>query len=749
GEERVCLFNMSNPVKAISNLYYRSITASDPIVEFVFCKYFDSLEIEGIYINNPLNTTYNKFAREDTLLLSTIPQEDLVWSSYSLDDQSLVNFSHSVYIPMPEEGRHKIQVFGENSLSEYFESDIRYFSIKSMLIEIKSPLSEFYPEPDFGYIYNASYGFDYDINGSQPSGLDSSENVYVTNYVDNHIKVVEIDYQDEYITTANEFPRAYGTIEFWIRFGDIDQNIYLIEFRDSLTDDYLIFISASNNEWHYSPDYQTQLQIPNVANPQSNMWYHVRIDFRCNGAPTYLGLSEEYFMITIDGISSGALDFYYTGLNESGSFKIRTSQYNSEEEKLWVDAIGFSWDPNYTIGDNLGGIKRYAIPMIYESEVYFKNLNYSIDSNNTTPITVRDLALFSVNGTQTYELCGTDIFGDIYESNIVNLAIERVDFLTPSGTNVLVIDPFTGISFNFSNVITGGITSISLKTNESVPAFPSTIEINFYDYSIYILSTHFYEIATSAEIYDPFTITFPYPENRVQRNENNIRLYRYGGSWYDITQDKNLNRNEISGVISSFSYFVIIEILDDVRPHTEVYLNGSYAQQWNGYNEDIMVELIATDDFQVVDTLYTLNGINWTSYSGPFMLSRERYYNFQVYSIDDSNNSEWLNAFTILIDKSPPITEIIIDPFRTDSSGKIHYLDESTLSFVVNDTSNIYTTYFRIESEPYHEFSTYNEFTDYHTPIQVTDSDTWTIYFYSVDMFGHEEEIQSITISRY
>lgn len=749
GEERVCLFNMSNPVKLNSNLYYRSITASDPIVENIFCKYIDNLEIDGIYVNNPLNKTYYKYAREDPLLISIIPQEDLVWSSYSLDDQSLVNFSHSVYIPIPEEGKHKIQVFGENSLSESFESDIKYFTIKSMLIDIISPVSNLYPEPDIGYIYNGSYGFDYDLNGSKPSGFDSSENVYVNNYVDNHIKVVELNSQDESFTYTNEIPKAYGTIEFWIRFGEVDHNIYLIEFKDSLTSDLLMLVTASGNEWTYYPSSHIGLQIPNVANPQNNIWYHIRIDFRCNGSPAYLGLSEEYYFITINGISSGELEFYYKGLNDCGAIDISSYQFNSNTEKLWLDAFGFSWDPNYNIGDNLGGIKRYAIPLVYDTKVYFKNMSYSIDSNNSTQLTVRDLALFRENGSQTYELCGTDIFGDNYESNLVSLAIEKVTLNTPSGTNVLISDPFTDISLNFSNIITEGITTISLKTNDTVPAFPSTININFYDYPIYILSTHFYEITTSAETYDPITITFSYPENRVQRNEKNIRLYHFGGSWYDITQDINLSRNEISGVFSSFSYFAIIEILDEVRPHTDVYLNGSYAQQWNGYNEDIIVELIATDDFQVVETLYTLNGITWTSYSGPFMLSRERYYSFQVYSIDDSNNSEWLNTFTILIDKSPPITEIIINPFRTDSSGNIHYLDESTLSFVVNDTSNTYTTYFRIESEPYNEYSNYNEFTDYHNPIQVTDWDTWTIYFYSVDMMGNEEEMQSITISRY
>jgi hypothetical protein len=740
GEERVCLFNISNPIKAISNLYYRSITARDPISSNILCKYYDNLEIEGIYINNPLNTTHYIYIRDDTLLISIIPQEDLVWSSYSLDDQSLVNFSHSVYIPIPQEGLHKIQIFGENSLSESFESDIRYFTTKSMLIDIKNPLSELYSEPDKGYIYNASYGFDYDLNGSKPTSFDSSENVHVNNYIDNHIKVVELKNKNEHITYTNEIPRAIGTVELWIRFGDLDHNSYSINFRDSLTNDYLFRISAYHDTWHYNPDYQTTLSIPNVADPQSNTWYHVKIDFRCNGAPSYLGLPEEYFAITINGASSGPLDFCYTGLNECGSIKIRTGYDNSVYEKLWVDAIGLSWDPDYAIGDNLGGMERYALPLNYDSDVYLKSINYSIDSSNTTPLLTRDLALFSVSGTQTYELYGIDLFGDPYESNLLNLAINNVNLITPSGTNILINDPFTGVSLNFTNIVTSGNTIISLLTNETIPAFPST----FLGYPTYILSTHFYEITSSAEFYDPVTITFPYPETHIQKNERNIELFRYrNGGWRNITHHLNLDQNEISGIISSLSYFVVAEIIDDVAPSTEILINGSPPRQDNYYSHDLFIELKVYEYFRVVETLYSLDGINWISYKEPFVLNEEIICHFEYFSIDDSNNSETIKWRGILLDKSPPITEIIIDPIKTDSSGIIYYLEESTISFIVNDTSPYYATYFRIENTHYNDWESYQD------PIDLPDSGTLTIYFYSVDVTGHIEEIQSITISRY
>ena len=47
------------------------------------------------------------------------------------------------------------------------------------------------------------------------------------------------------------------------------------------------------------------------------------------------------------------------------------------------------------------------------------------------------------------------------------------------------------------------------------------------------------------------------------------------------------------------------------------------------------------------------------------------------------------------------------------------------------------------------ENTQYDDFDSYDGPIEITNSDTWVIHFYSVDMMGHIEETQTLTISRY
>jgi len=238
------------------------------------------------------------------------------------------------------------------------------------------------------------------------------------------------------------------------------------------------------------------------------------------------------------------------------------------------------------------------------------------------------------------------------------------------------------------------------------------------------------------------TVTFPYLESRVQRNERNVQLFQYGySSWYNITQDIYLNQNEITCRVSSFSYFTIIEILDYISPITEVLLNGSYAQQVNELTNDVLIEIYAYDDFPGTKSFYSLDGITWILYNNPFILSIEGYYHFQVYSIDTSNNSLLPYWYDILIDRLPPITTIVIEPLKVDSSGNLHYFAESTLSFIVNDTSTYYITYFRIEN------TFYNDWEIYYDPIELPDSGTLRIEYYSIDSVGHEEEIHTITIS--
>ncbi|MFX0026734.1 MAG: hypothetical protein ACFE8M_09980 [Candidatus Hermodarchaeota archaeon] len=108
----------------------------DDIISSVFCfrlqtdfytfsgpYYFDAL---GYSWDDDYNTGDNY---KRGLLLSFDTKLDLDWIGYSLDGQPSKTILGNTTIPMPDLGSHTIQVFGEDSLGNAYESDIRNFYI--------------------------------------------------------------------------------------------------------------------------------------------------------------------------------------------------------------------------------------------------------------------------------------------------------------------------------------------------------------------------------------------------------------------------------------------------------------------------------------------------------------------------------------------------------------------------------------------------------------------------------------------
>jgi len=77
------------------------------------------------------------------LLLSYENSTSLDWQGYSLDGGVNKTILGNTTIPMPSDGIHSIQVFGNDSLGDMYESDLRYFTTNALgpEININSPIS--------------------------------------------------------------------------------------------------------------------------------------------------------------------------------------------------------------------------------------------------------------------------------------------------------------------------------------------------------------------------------------------------------------------------------------------------------------------------------------------------------------------------------------------------------------------------------------------------------------------------------
>ena len=141
-----------------------------------------------------------------------------------------------------------------------------------------------------------------------------------------------------------------GTIEFWIYTSDVSKSqFYISFFQDTFHDG--IYIEFLNGTWKHN---NVEIEFENLWALKSKVWTHVRVDFCCDFS-SYKGLDNDTFIIYADGYASQVLDMVHdlhTDISNLTCFGIFTDMNQVEMTHIYVDNFGFSWDPNYNIGDN-------------------------------------------------------------------------------------------------------------------------------------------------------------------------------------------------------------------------------------------------------------------------------------------------------------------------------------------------------------------------------------------------------------
>ena len=108
-----------------------------------------------------------------------------------------------------------------------------------------------------------------------------------------------------------------------------------------------LFRTAIDNEFFYWWDGGWNTNAACV----DNTWYHVRVDFECT-AGVYKGLAQFDWHMYINGVHYGDYNFAH---NEAHADEILFWSNGAESgAHLYLDALGFSWDPEYiALGDNV------------------------------------------------------------------------------------------------------------------------------------------------------------------------------------------------------------------------------------------------------------------------------------------------------------------------------------------------------------------------------------------------------------
>jgi hypothetical protein len=383
------------------------------------------------------------------LLLSFVNTTSLEWIGYSLDDQVNRTILGNTTFNIPENGLHKIQVFGNNSLGTIFQSNISYFSVEYISIDINTPENIIYTEPMSGY-YPATFGFENDANGADPFGWTVNElgdnPINVVSTIDGHNKVVEIDHvdSDDRPSVNNIFSvnQSYGTIEFWWRIEDATDRADVWVMEPLSIGYYSVVLSIQNDKFrrYYSPGFQW-FDIGKIAS--DNTWYHIRIDFECSNGG-YSGLSEGQWQVFIDRERFGSYPMVGTH-NQLYLESIQFLAYDGYSGySAYFDAIGYSWNPNYNIGDNL----NEGLLLSYTNTSDLEWMGYSLDGQVNKTIFGNTVIPMPENGVHSIIIYGRSTSEYYYESDLVYFIVNIDQEPTPpndENENLMLVFILIGI----------------------------------------------------------------------------------------------------------------------------------------------------------------------------------------------------------------------------------------------------------------------------------------------------------------
>ena len=411
---------------AVNQIEFMTIE-SDPNQNNLINGYIDAI---GFSWDNGYRTGDNN---HEGLLLSYETYKDLDWMGYSLDNKANITVMGNKAISMPRNGSHTIQVFGNDSLGEMLQSEKRYFTAHYKSVDIITPENVTYTAPMDGY-YPGTYGFENDQNGDIPEGWDCSHTGtgYTIKVIDEkygHRKVVELNdnINLNYPLMVNVFPLAFrtkGTIEFWIATTNAQKATYL-SFRNSAgLIASIVCIEDGNIKFLFSGGGALEYAINN------DQWYHIRIDFNC---------SSNEMTYWLDQTQIGTKGFI-NPINYLEKIHINTVDSDSAYSS-YIDAIGYSWDSNYRIGDN----QYEGILFSYENNDTLEWKEFSLDSQTRQSILGNITLPVPVDGMHSIQFFAQDSLDEYYESEMRYFTTKiapSVEWVLPENGSI-VIFPYT------------------------------------------------------------------------------------------------------------------------------------------------------------------------------------------------------------------------------------------------------------------------------------------------------------------
>jgi len=434
------------------------------------------------------------------------------WLGYSLDGLTNKTILGNTTFPMPAEGSHNIQVFGNDTLGALYQSEIQHFSINYVeinYIDIFTPEDKAYSEPMSGY-YPATYGFENDIAGSDPVGWNVFEGagyVNVKDEMNNHKNVIEM--YDNTNANHDELHNSFslqtnGAIEFWVLSDDVAQTFSIIILDDTATSvwgDGIGWLQIYQNKFRYEDNAGWHVTTKTL---NDNIWYHVKVEFECSTG-NYHGLAQDTWRFYVDGEEFGDFSFAHDINNVSQVyFATRGADMNY---KYYVDAVGYSWDPEYIIGDNAQEGLLLSFNTVFTPDW----LGYSLDGLTNKTILGNTTFPMPAEGSHNIQVFGNDTLGTLYQSEIRYFTTDTI-----APTSLISFTPYrvpdmvirsTVFTITADDGLGSGISLIRYKINNSIWFdYLGPFDLSNYDYGEYVIIYQAIDVVGNIEVEHEITV---------------------------------------------------------------------------------------------------------------------------------------------------------------------------------------------------------------------------------------------------
>ncbi|MFX1479426.1 MAG: Ser-Thr-rich GPI-anchored membrane family protein [Promethearchaeota archaeon] len=364
-------------------------------------------------------------------------------------------------------------------------------------INIVTPENTTYSASMSGF-YPSTYGFDNDIVGGYPDGWTSIENggtIRVFSNFDGHNKLINLN--DTSGGGGNDLRINFndliiGTIEFWMGTDNVTE-LSEVDIWDVNDTNWGIQIGILSSKFQYKQGDNNWYDIPNVFSPISNKLHHWSVRFNC---------TAHTFHIIIDGVDSGELSFK----NPHNSFD-RLQFHTSTSGmgfNMYVDAVGFSWTPGYSIGDNL----NEGLLLSFENSILLDWIGYSLDGQANITIIGNHTISMPLEGVHSIQIYGNDSIGTVYPSSLRYFTVKypnlKVSLEVPDScelNNTYTINATvsniggreeTNVNFYLflDNIIINStiIPTLATEENKTIKYLWTPTEYDIYNFTVYTVS---------------------------------------------------------------------------------------------------------------------------------------------------------------------------------------------------------------------------------------------------------------------